>query len=187
MSNEDQTSGRTGAAGAVDWWAKFKDDQPELAAALSIAPGIGQLAAIADYYKAIEDGDTDQAIMAAISFVPGLGLIKGGKAFKLGGKTIPIAPKGGVITRQMQDAKPAIERALWPATKRANEIGNVGVGLDLGEGAIGVAEKRADSIKEASSVEWEDVFRRRTSTQTNPESPEMTPEQRRYLDEWSRI
>lgn len=187
MSEQDQQSGRAGIAGGVDWWAKFKDDQPELAAALSIAPGSGQLAAIADYYKAIEDGNTDQAVMAAISFVPGLGLIKGGKAFKLGSKTIPITPKGGLITKQMQDAKPAIERALWPATKRANEIGNVGVGLDLSEGAVGATEKRADAVKEASSVEWEDVFRRRQSAETKPKSPEMTPEQQRYLDEWSRI
>jgi hypothetical protein len=183
MSEQEQKGGR-----AVDWWARFKEDQPEMAAALSIAPGTGQLAAIADYYKAIEEGDTEQAVMAAISFVPGLGLIKGGKAFRLAGKTLPITPKGGVITKQMHEAKPAVERALWPATKRANEIGNVGVGFDLGEGVVGSASRRGSDVAKASGMTWEDAFSRRATTaDKKPAATELTPEQQRYMDEWGRI
>lgn len=54
-------------------WSAFKQEQPELALALSILPVTGQLAAATEYYGAMRRGDTGEAVLAATQFVPIVG------------------------------------------------------------------------------------------------------------------
>jgi len=107
-------------AGLIDGWNGWKKSNPVKAGVLGVLPVTGQVTAGLDYASAMRDGNTAQAIQAAMGVVPG---------FKLGKYATKLAPAG------LRVGMNAVERGIAPLTRRSYLIGSVNDGGDIGEAA----------------------------------------------------
>ena len=89
----------------INAWAKLKDENPSAYLAGAIAPGTGQIAAIADYAEAMKAGETLDAASAAASFIP---LVKGAKAVSKLAKGHYIG-KGAAVMDVGRETKAAVD------------------------------------------------------------------------------
>ena len=108
-------------------WRQFKDEHPVAYGVGAVLPFSGQAAAAADYADAMDRGDSVDGVIAAASFIPGIGLGKAGKAI---GK-LKIAPartldasavggKGVGVWEKTVEQAPTIGRAA-----DAEQIGEI--------------------------------------------------------------
>jgi hypothetical protein len=78
---------------AREWWREAKKEHPIATTIAEVLPVTGQIAAVADYADALEQGNTADGVQAALSFIPG---IKMGKvATKLAPATARLAMTTG--------------------------------------------------------------------------------------------
>ena len=124
-------------------WRQFKDDHPVAYGAAAVLPVTGQAAAIADYADAMDRGDSKDGVIAAASFIPGVGLAKHGSK---------LAPAALRLKSQMNP----VEKAIAPITKRSQKIGLTADGEQIGETLVKESEvlKKERSQKEKDDLEY---------------------------------
>lgn len=121
-------------AGLIDGWNGWKKSNPVKAGALGMLPVTGQIAAGLDYASAMRDGNTPQAIQAAMGVMPGFKLAKGVKSW--------IAPPAG-----LRVGLNAVEKGLAPMVRNYHRIGQVNDGGDIGEAAMQTYNNAVDAQK----------------------------------------
>lgn len=136
---------RIGDKEYLDAWRQFKDEHPVAYGAAAVLPVTGQAAAIADYADAMDRGDSVDGAIAAASFIPGIGLAKVGSK---------IAPASLRLKSEMN----IVEKAIAPATKRAQEIGLVADGEQIGEALAGEGKKIGESQKAKRDAEYQEFL-----------------------------
>ena len=130
MSDQDKKtiSQRLADKEYLDAWRQFKDEHPVAYSASAILPVTGQVAAVADYADAMDRGDSTDASIAAVSFLPGVGLAKAGSR---------LAPASIRLKSKMN----AVEKAIAPITKRAKQVGMTADAEQVGETVTKEAQK----------------------------------------------
>lgn len=118
-------------------WKQFKDESPATYTAAAILPVSGQVAALADYAQATDEGNQGDAVIASASLIPG---------FKLGKMASKLAPASLRLKSQMN----VVEQAIAPTIKHAPTVGKVMAGEQLTEYAIKKREQEEKSDNSAS-------------------------------------
>ncbi len=106
-------------AGLRDW-DNWKKRNPLAAGTLGVLPVTGQVTAGLDYASAMREGNSAEASMAALGFIPG---------FRLGKYASGLAPAGLRLASKMS----TLERAIAPVTKNAPLVGRFNDGGDAGQ------------------------------------------------------
>lgn len=124
----------------LDAWRQFKGEYPAAYTVAAVLPVSGQLAAVADYAQAADEGSTADGVTAAASLIPGVRL------GKLAGRLTPAALRlGSKMT--------AAERTIAPVVRNAPGIGKAAA-IEQAVDYVDV-KRRADEQKSRDDAEYQ--------------------------------
>lgn len=147
---------KVGADESTDMWLKFKKERPGVALALSVLPVSGQITAAAEYYDAMKRGDSTDAVLAALQFIPAGGAVKAAKiageaaadlkSASAWAKLAKLPPPAG-----MSQARATNVAADMAARERGAAVLNAGKATGALAPDVGNANDVADYLKDQAS------------------------------------